>query len=355
MTKSTRHLIKVLPDKKAFFCESDQRVLDAGLDAGLSLPHSCRGGNCGRCAVRVLSGDYTYDRTTPPPGLTAEQRAAGMALLCQIIPNGPLAIETAKSQAAGAAPVVKLPCRIVQREAVAPDVMKLTLQLPRTQPMDFRPGQYLDVLLDKGQRRSYSLACLPYSLVGDTEAAGDQQSARSAASCLELHVRRVQDGLFSDIAFDQNEHSSLLRIEGPFGTFGWQKYDGPALMIAGGTGYAPIKAMLLEAMSRDGMHPVHLFWGARNRQDLYEIEQLKLWQQRFDWLFVTLVTESGQNEDILVAGRVGDVALSRFEQLEDAMVYVSGPPGLVQSVVDACLGKGVDKQRLVTDSFDYAC
>ncbi|MEM8685558.1 MAG: 2Fe-2S iron-sulfur cluster-binding protein [Pseudomonadota bacterium] len=220
MPQSTRHLIKVLPDKKAFYCEPDQKVLDAGLGAGLPLPHSCRGGNCGRCAAKVLVGDYRYDRTTPPPGITAEQRASGYALLCQIVPNGPLTLETATSEPVGTSRAVRLPCRIVRRELVATDVMKLTLQLPRTQPMDFKPGQYLDVLLDRGLRRSYSLASLPYSLSTEQATTGDRAS-RAAAS-LELHVRRVPGGAFSDVAFDQSEQGSLLRVEGPFGAFGWR-------------------------------------------------------------------------------------------------------------------------------------
>lgn len=355
MTEPARHLIKLLPDKKAFFCAPDQKVLDAGLAAGLALPHSCRGGNCGRCVAKVLSGDYAYDRTTLPPGLTAEQRTAGMALLCQIVPNGPLTLETARSDVASAAPVVKLPCRIVRREAVAQDVMKLVLQLPRTQPMDFRPGQYLDVLLDKGQRRSYSLANLPYSLMADEGVAGEPEKTPRIASHLELHVRRVRDGLFSDVAFSQDEHSSLLRIEGPLGSFGWRQHDGPSLMVAGGTGYAPIKSMLLEAMTREVLHPVHLFWGARDRQGLYELEQLQRWQEQFAWFSFTPVIDSGPTGDGVELGRVDKIALSRFTQLQNAMVYASGPPGLVQNMVQSCIEKGVDEKRLVTDSFDYAC
>ncbi len=353
MPDTPRHLIKVLPEKKAFYCESEQRVLDAGLDAGLTLPHSCRGGNCGRCVASILVGDYAYDRTTLPPGLTAEQRLAGKALLCQIVPRGPMTIETAKSGVAGEAPVILIPCRIVEREVVAPDVVKLTLQLPRTQPMDFRPGQYLDVLLDKGQRRSYSLACLPDSAVG-TDGESASGGVSRAASHLELHVRRVARGLFSDIAFAQGAHSSLLRIEGPFGTFGWRDHDGPVLMITGGTGYAPIKSMLLEAMTRETMSPVHVYWGGRNPDDLYELEQLLRWQEAHEWLTVTPVAESATNRTDMVTGRVGDVAMETYASFEHAMIYVSGPPGLVSSVVASCREKDVDEQRLVTDSFDYA-
>ncbi len=259
MSDSERHLIKLLPNKKAFFCESDQRVLDAGLEAGIALPHSCRGGNCGRCVASVRVGHYRYDRTTPPPGLTAEQREAGKALLCQIVPESPLTVEIARSDEAGlgSVPVLKLPCRITRRERVAPDVMKLHLQLPRTQPLDFRPGQYLDVLMDKGKRRSYSLASLPFSKINTKEA--DQTDV---ATPLELHVRRVDGGLFSAIAFDEDA-GSLLRIEGPHGAFGWRSHDGPSLLVAGGTGYAPVRSMLLDAMTREVAHSVHLFWGGR--------------------------------------------------------------------------------------------
>ncbi|MFK8030189.1 MAG: 2Fe-2S iron-sulfur cluster-binding protein [Gammaproteobacteria bacterium] len=362
MSESSQHLIKLLPDKKAFFCKPDQRVLDAALEGGLAIPHSCRGGNCGRCAAKVLTGSYRYDRTTPPPGLSGEHRASGMALLCQIVAEGPLTIEVAKSETAGAVEVVKLPCRIVERQAVAPDVMKLVLQLPRTQPMDFRPGQYLDVLLDRGRRRSYSLAGLPYSLLGkksdgesdSTRGAGDsEEQTPVAASKLELHVRRVDGGLFSDIAFDPDS-TSLLRIEGPLGSFGWRPHAGPSLMIAGGTGYAPMKSMLLEAMTKSDPAPVHLFWGVRNEDDLYERAQLERWQEQHDWFSFTPVISPKYSNESGDHGRVYEQALARYPDLSDVMIYASGPPGLIQSVVEQCAARGVAENRLATDSFDYA-
>ncbi|MEM8685559.1 MAG: hypothetical protein AAGF72_19255 [Pseudomonadota bacterium] len=125
-------------------------------------------------------------------------------------------------------------------------------------------------------------------------------------------------------------------------------------MIAGGTGYAPMKAMLLEAMTRTVGNPVHLFWGGRDAQDLYEQEQLMRWQKQLPWFTFTPVTESGDGESTIDTGRVDDVARATYAELNNAMIYVSGPPGLVQSVVDTCQQLGIDDQRLITDSFDYA-
>lgn len=339
LTDSSNHLIKLLPAKTAFFCRSDQRVLDAALDSGQMLPYSCRGGNCGRCAARILSGDYRYDRDTPAPGLTAEHRSQGMALLCQVVPEGAMTVEVAQTREAGSAPVLKLPCRIVERVHVAPNVMKLELQLPRTQPMAFAPGQYLDVLLDRGRRRSYSFAGAAAGSVG--------------VSRLELHVRRVEGGAFSAIAFDPKA-SSLLRVEGPLGTFGWRDTAAPSLMIAGGTGFAPLKSMLLSIIKQDSHAPVHLFWGARSEADVYERELCEQWAQSRDWFSFTPVVRGADVEAKGEGERFFERALHTYSDLSDWTIYSSGPPGLVSGVIDWCKRNGIAAERVVTDSFDHA-
>ncbi|MEM7083083.1 MAG: 2Fe-2S iron-sulfur cluster-binding protein [Pseudomonadota bacterium] len=346
MSESKSHLVKMRAQKKAFFCAADQRVLDAALDAGHALPHSCRGGNCGRCVAQV-SGPYDYDRPTPPPGITAEQRQGGQALLCQIVPQGPLVIDVAHHSTPDVAPVIRIPSRIVRRERVAPDVMKLSLQLPRTQPIVFEPGQYLDVLLDRGRRRSYSIANWPTS-----EDQSDQEEAGAtlrAAAGLELHIRRVEGGVFSRIAFDESA-TSLLRIEGPLGRFGWRPHAGPVVLVAGGTGYAPIKSMLLSRIARGETHPTHLFWGARNQADLYEHDAVRAWQQAHDWFTYTpVLRDSAENPR-----RLYEHAVERFVELDNAMMYVAGPPGLIQRIESVARDLQIDPDRVITDSFDYA-
>lgn len=352
-TNLKKHLIKVLPDKRAFFCHEEQTLLDAALDAGLALPHSCRGGNCGSCTAQRHTGAYVYRSAVIPAGISQAQVQGGAVLLCQIQPRSAMTIEVTTARSAVSAAVVKLPCRIVGKEQLATDVVKLLIQLPRSQPLQFSPGQYVDFILPSGRRRSYSLACLP-----------------SLTEPLELHVRRVAGGEFSALAFDNSTRGNLLKLEGPFGNFGWRDSAHDVVMIAGGTGYAPLKAMLLDAWCRedrasyDGTHAdeiasrqrtVHLFWGGRDVQDLYELDTLRQWAaQRKNFTFTPVIASAAADAADIAVGNVHDIARRYYADFAGKEIYASGPPAMIATLKQDFLAAGVTAELLHCDAFDYA-
>ena len=220
-------------------------MLDAALAAGLNLPHSCKSGHCASCRARLRSGEIHYPKGRTA-GLTAAEASQGDILLCQARPRSDLVVEARLVANVSEVEIKTLPCRIAKLTRLAPDVMQVFLRLPAVESLRFQPGQYLDVLLEGGRRRSFSIANPPHD-----------------AELLELHVRRVPGGDFTEALFERLQAGALLRIEGPIGQFIYRDSVAPALMIAGGTGFAPLKAMLRHVLERGSSREVHFYWGAR--------------------------------------------------------------------------------------------
>jgi len=217
-------LISLTNSGGSFSASEDEPLLDAARDAGLNLPHSCKGGNCGACKARLLRGEIHYPNGKPL-GLSDAETAEGMILLCQARARSDLTLETFQIRVAGIAAQKRLPCRIERAVPLSHDVMGLFLRLPIAEDFSFAPGQYIDILLPGGRRRSFSIASPPHD-----------------ARPLELHVRHVAGGEFTDRLFHHDMQSSLLMIEGPLGEFVYHPHSGPAppmLLIGGGTGIAP--------------------------------------------------------------------------------------------------------------------
>jgi CDP-4-dehydro-6-deoxyglucose reductase len=309
-------------------------VLAAAQLAGLPLPHSCRSGRCGSCRARLLSGRIEY-AAGPPLGLSAQERQQGYVLLCQALARSDLVVEARPVQSAATAEIKTLPSRIARRVQLAPDVMQLLLRVPAVESMEFLAGQYLDVLLDGGRRRSYSVANAPH-----------------AGSQFELHVRHVPGGAFSDPVFSTLREGALLKIEGPLGRFTYQGGAGPKLFIAGGTGFAPIKAMLGQALREESTADLHLYWGARDAAGIYEAALVRDWAARHARLTVHMVLSvapGGQR-----AGWVHAAVLQDHPDLAAFDIYAAGPPAMIDAIRHSFPGHGARPQQLYLDSFDYA-
>jgi CDP-4-dehydro-6-deoxyglucose reductase len=216
--------------------------------------------------------------------------------------------------------------------------MQVFLRLPAVEALRFHPGQYLDILLNGGKRRSFSIASPPH----DSE-------------LLELHVRRVPGGAFTDGLFGAPAVGSLLRIEGPIGQFVYQENSSPLLMIAGGTGFAPLKSMLRHLLESGIDKPIHLYWGARRAQDVYEEKLVLEWARRHPQLRFTAVlseaTEAKAPHHRL--GWVHEAVLAEHASLEPFDVYTAGPPALIEAIRASFPHRGVREDRLFFDSFDY--
>jgi CDP-4-dehydro-6-deoxyglucose reductase, E3 len=333
------HNVRLHPGGESFDVLAGESVLAGGLRAGLHLPHSCRGGSCGACEARILSGRLEYPNGFPP-GLTEAEAQGGRALLCQARACSDLVLEARALAVPEEVRIRRLPCRVEARELLSHDVMRLIVKLPSLEPFVFLAGQYVDFLLEDGRRRSYSMANPP------------EEPER-----LELHVRRVAGGGFTGQVFEQLGDRSLLRLEGPLGGF-WLREDSdrPMVMVAGGTGYAPIKSMLRHLQQAGARRPVDFYWGVRRPRDLYEGALVARWADAHDWLrFIPVMSEALPEDDW--AGRRGwvhEAVLQDYPSLAGVDVYAAGPPPMIAVIQELFPAQGLPLGRLYFDSFEFA-
>jgi CDP-4-dehydro-6-deoxyglucose reductase, E3 len=351
---SDDYTVRIEPHGRVIRVRAGQPVLEAALAAGLNLPHSCKSGHCSSCRARLRTGEVSYP-SVRPAGITAAEEAAGNILLCQARPKTDLVLEARLIATVADVEIKTLPCRIARLTPLAADVMQVWLRLPAVETLRFQPGQYIDVLLEGGRRRSFSIASPPHD-----------------SDLLELHVRRVPGGGFTERLFGGGGHApagtpalntltdgALLRIEGPVGQFIYRRGTSPLLMIAGGTGFAPLKSMLrhiLEDGSDTSERDIHLYWGARGPDDIYEESLALAWTRRYPrFHFTAVLSESsaiaGEHHRL---GWVHEAVLADHPDLAGFEVYAAGPPAMIEAIRTTFPRHGLNPERLYFDSFDYA-
>jgi CDP-4-dehydro-6-deoxyglucose reductase, E3 len=336
--------VTILPYGRSFPASPDESVLAAAVRAGHNLPHSCRSGHCSSCRARVVSGRVEYPGATLPAGITPGEVAAGLALLCQARAATDLVVEVREVRAVADVEIRRLPCRVERLERLSHDVMAVVLRLPAVEPFPYAPGQYVDILLPEGRRRSFSIA-----------------SAPADGPHLELHVRRASEHGFTAQVFDRMSPGTLLRIEGPLGQFAFDPDSPrPALLVGGGTGYAPLRSMLRQFVADGARRPVTLYWGARTAADLYEDAWLRGLAQGGGarWLDYRPVLSEPERSVPAWTGRVGHVHEAVLGELGTQIagcdVYASGPPAMIEAIRRDFALAGLPAEQLRFDSFDYA-
>ncbi|MEZ5478796.1 MAG: FAD-binding oxidoreductase [Thiolinea sp.] len=281
------YTVTLQPSGRQFQVDEQEAVLDAGLRQGVPLPYSCRGGSCGSCAATVLQGELSYP-DGEPMGLAPYDKEQGRAFLCQAVAHSDLLLDAPHLGTEQELEIKTLPVRVEKLRKLNADVMEMTLKLPATERLRFKAGQYIDILWRGGKRRGFSLANAPFN---------DQY--------LELHIRHVPGGQFTDHVFEHMKEKALLRIEGPLGSFYIHESERPLILIGGGTGFAPLKGML-EQMKEQGMErPVRLYWGVRAKDDLYMDVLVRDWASRYDWLDYVPVLSEPKPEDLGKAALAG--------------------------------------------------
>jgi CDP-4-dehydro-6-deoxyglucose reductase len=325
---------------RSFSVGPERPVLDAAQGAGLNLPHSCKGGNCGACRVRLLEGEVRYPNGRPL-GLSDAEVADGFILLCQARAVSDLRIEAFELSAPGGSAIKRLPCRIVRSIPLSHDVLGVFLRLPPAEDFDFQAGQYIDVMLPGGRRRSFSIASPPHD-----------------SRLLELHIRRVQGGEFTEPLFAEpdvhRERGMLLSIEGPLGQFMYRPADAPMLLVGGGTGLAPLKSIVRHVIENDLRRRMTLYWGVRSERDLYAHGELEELERRTPALRYEAVLSEPSASWTGRRGWVHEAVLHDFERLTATDIYASGPPAMIAAVRSEFARRGADPARLFFDSFDYA-
>lgn len=339
--------ISLSKSRISFSAAPDQSLLDAALAASLNLPHSCKGGNCGSCRARLLQGEIHYPNG-PPLGLSESEVADGFVLLCQARARSDLSIETYEVVTPDQALIKRLPARIERAVLLSHDVMGLYVRLPIAEPFRFEAGQYLDIMLSGGRRRSFSIASPPHD-----------------ARLLELHVRRVVGGEYSERLFDEDPQNALLTIEGPLGQFVYRPgvatpgaTAAPMLLVGGGTGLAPLLSILRHVVENGIEREMTLYWGVRSERDLYAHRTLEDLAQRSAGRsgrlrYVPVLSEPSP-EWRGFRGFVHEAVLKDIDDLENYEVYAAGPPAMIAAVRSEFGRRGVAPDRLFFDSFDYS-
>ncbi|MBR7794247.1 CDP-6-deoxy-delta-3,4-glucoseen reductase [Undibacterium sp. FT147W] len=308
--------VTVTPSGRQFSCDADETVLSAALRAGVILPYGCKNGACGSCKGKVTDGTVVHGNHQQR-ALTEDEAAQGMSLFCCAKPQSDLTIEARELVADDEYPVKKMPTRIVKLEKLSDDVMLVALQLPANEKLNYRAGQYIEFLLRDGKRRSYSMANAPHD-----------------AEHITLHIRHMPGGLFTEQVFSTLKERDILRFEGPQGTFYLREdSDKPIILLASGTGFAPIKALVEQLIHTKSTRPVALYWGGRRPADLYMDKLCQEWAAQLPGFRYVPVISDAQAEDQW-QGRTGFVhqaVMADHADLSGYQVYACGAPVMVDS------------------------
>ncbi len=332
--------ITLTPAQRSFTVDADECILPAAIRQNIGMPYGCRDGACGSCKSRLIEGRVVHGVHQQKALSTAEEEA-GFILTCCAKPQTDCIVEARSVPGAGEYPVLKLPSRVLSIDKPAHDVAVVRLQLPANQNLQYRAGQYVEFILRDGARRSYSMANALHNL--------------GSPPAIELHIRHMPGGKFTDHVFAALKEKDILRMEGPFGTFFLREESAkPMILLASGTGFAPIKALIEQLQHKASNRPVVLYWGCRRRADLYQHDWCVQTAAAMPNLrYVPVLSESLPAD--AWAGRTGfvhRVVMQDFPDLSGHQVYACGTPAMVESAqrdfVQHC---GLPADEFFADSF----
>ncbi len=330
--------VTIRPSGHQFTVKKDELILDAALRQGISFPYGCRSGACGNCLGKLISGEVSYPEGLPV-SLSEEDQAKGDTLFCSAIANTSLEIEVVEI-AEDDINVQTLPARITSLEKLSHDVMEMQLTLPKGKRLQFYAGHYIEFLLKDDKKRAFSLANAPV----------DDES-------LKLHLRLIEGGYFTTHVFNGMKEKALVRIHGPLGSFFVRSgSERPLIFIAGGTGFAPIKAMVEQLIAEDNQREIHIYWGARAKEDLYSNELAEKWEQQYNHIHYVPVLSSPKTTDQW-QGREGFVHQSvadDFSDLSTYEVYMAGPPPMINAAKKQFNQQGLPNEQMFSDAFDFS-
>lgn len=332
--------ISVQPSGRAFTANPGEAILAAAIRSGVGLPYGCKDGACGSCKCKKISGIVQHGEHQSK-ALSADEEAAGFVLTCCAKPLSDVVLESRQVTDESAFPVKKMPVRVASLVQKSPDVMQVRLQLPAADTFRYHAGQYIEFILQGGARRAYSMANAPHT---QAETPG-----------LELHIRHMAGGKFTDHVFGAMKEKEILRVEGPFGSFFLREdSDKPIVLLASGTGFAPIKA-LIEYMQFKGItRPTRLYWGGRRPNDLYMHDWVLARAADMPQLTYVPVVSNALPEDGW-RGRTGFVhqaVLDDCADLSGYQVYACGAPVVVDTArATYCAQRGLPPEEFYADSF----
>jgi CDP-4-dehydro-6-deoxyglucose reductase len=329
--------IQIEPSGRSFTVSPSETLLLAGIAQGINLPYGCKDGACGSCKCKKLSGSVTHG-VHQSKALSDEEEAQGFVLPCCATATSDVVLESRQVTAEGAMPIKKMPTRVTLMERKSPDVIRLMLQMPANEVFAYRAGQYIEFLLRDGLRRSYSMANAPHLI----------------AHGMELHIRHMPGGKFTDLVFGSMKERDILRIEGPYGSFYLRQEESkPMVLLASGTGFAPIKALIEDMQFKGVTRPATLYWGGRRPSDLYMDDWVKAKLTEMPNLRYVPVVSDALPEDGWT-GRTGFVHQAVLQDVPDLsghQVYACGAPIVVESAQRDYVRAGLPMDEFYADAF----
>ena len=331
-THNMKHTITLSPDNETFEADDGESILAAARRQGFNLPHSCQNGICGQCKAEIATGEFEQGEHAEQ-ALPAEELAQNKILMCCCYPRGDIRLNVPSYNSSKMPPVKTLPARVASVEYLH-DTAILKLDMPKKPPFVFLAGQYIDILLKDGHTRSYSLAGSP-----------------AQAEQLELHIRKREGGMFSGMLFGNDpliKEKTIMRVRGPMGTFTLNEEETqPIILLATGTGFAPIQSILLRLIEQQSQRQVHLYWGGRNEAELYYAEQAAEWTGRLkNGSFTPVLSRADENWNG-ARGYVQQQVLRDYPDLSAHQVYACGSPAMITDAQEILTGQG----RLKNDAF----
>jgi CDP-4-dehydro-6-deoxyglucose reductase, E3 len=311
--------VSVLPSNRSFTVTQDEPILTAGIRQGVALPYGCKDGACGSCKCKILEGKVVHG-PHQPKALSAEEEAAGYILTCCGKPQSDIVLESRQVTSADAFPIKRMPSRVISMEKKSHDVMVIQLQLPASDTMQYKAGQYIEFIMRDGARRSYSMASAPH--------------IAAESKTLQLHIRHMPGGKFTDHVFGEMKEKEIQRIEGPFGSFYLHEDSNkPIVLLASGTGFAPIKAIIQHMQHQGCTRPATLYWGGRRPTDLYMNDWVLAQVTAMPNLTYVPVISNALPEDEWTGrtGFVHQVVMADFPDLSNTQVYACGAPIVIDS------------------------
>ena len=339
-TPALPHTVTVQPSGRSFEAQPGETILAAAIRAGVGLPYGCKDGACGSCKCKMLEGTVVHG-THQDKALSADEEAAGWVLTCCGVAQTPVVLESRQVTDESAFPIKKLPVRVSTLQRRPADVMQLQLQLPAADTFRYHAGQYVEFVLRDGARRAYSMANAPHT--------------QAQAPGIELHIRHMPGGRFTDHVFGAMKEKEILRIEGPYGSFHLRDDSPkPMVLLASGTGFAPVKA-LIEHMQHKGItRPTVLYWGGRRPRDLYMHDWILARTAEMPNLRYVPVVSDALPEDGWTGhtGFVHQAVLDDFTDLCGHQVYACGAPIVVDTARERYTAtRGLPPEEFFADAF----
>lgn len=322
----------------SFATDRDESILDAAIKHGVNFPYGCKNGFCGQCKAVIETGEVAYDNDELPAGLDQDDHEHGVAFLCQCKAKSDVTLSVAEIDPALSAIQTKtLSCTVEAINKLNHDVAEVVLKTPSDNTLQYLAGQYIDIIYPEIGMRAFSIANAPHN-----------------SQHLELHIRLIEDGEFTQLVFNEMQPKAKLNIEGPKGSFYLRdKSENAILLVAGGTGFGPVKAMVEHAIEAQIDREIFIYWGVRDTQDLYS-DLPKQWADAHENIhFVPVLSQSTGHWDG-ATGYVHEQVLADFETLVDYDVYACGPPQMVKSAANEFVKLGMNERNFFSDAFEFA-